>query len=156
VFVDVLHTGLPFVVQWEFAVHSTQEPLVGLHAARLPFLAKHPFVGALESPQATQVCPFPQMGLVAVVHWLLLVHATHFPVPESHVGLVLSLAPHAPDDPVAQDTHKFPWQIGLVGSAHWLLVVQSTHPGAVVTQRFGQVCALGRPQAPPLHVPAAW
>jgi hypothetical protein len=53
--VDVLHTGLPLEVQCKFAVHSTQIPLVRLQAARLAFLAEQPFVGALVSPQATQV-----------------------------------------------------------------------------------------------------
>ena len=61
------------------------------------------------------------------MHWLLVVHSTHFPVPVSHVGLLLSLAPQAVAAPAAQATHTFPWQIGLVGSVHWLLAVQATH-----------------------------
>ena len=152
----MLHTGLPLEVQCKFAVHSTQVPLVRLHPARVAFLAEQPFVGALVSPQATQVWLFPQMGLLAVVHWLLVVHSTHFPVPASHVGLLLSLSPQAVVEPAAQATHTFPWQIGLVGSVHWLLVVQSLQPPALDTQTLVQVCAAGLTQSPLLHVPAAW
>lgn len=150
------HTGLPLEGQCKFAVHSTQVPLARLHAARVAFLAEQPFVGALVSPQATQVCPFPQIGLLAVMHWLLVVHSTHFPVPVSHVGLLLSLSPQAVLEPTAQATHTFPWQIGLVGSVHWLLVVQSLQPPALNTHTPVQVCAGGLAQSPLLHVPAAW
>ena len=125
--VDVLHTGLPLAVQCKFAVHSTQVPLARLHAARVAFLAEQPLVGALVSPQATQVWLFPQIGLPPVVHWLLVVHSTHLPVPASHVGLLPSLSPQALVGPAAQATHTLPWQIGLVGSVHWLLAVQATH-----------------------------
>jgi hypothetical protein len=106
--VEVLQTGLLVEVQCRFAVHSTQVPLVRLHAARLAFLAEQPFVGALVSPQLTQICPLPQIGLLAVVHWLLVVHSTHFPVPASQVGLVASLAPQAVVEPAAQATQTLP------------------------------------------------
>jgi hypothetical protein len=125
--VDALHTGLPLEVQCKFAVHSTQFPLVRLHAARVAFLAEQPLVGALMSPQAAQVWLFPQSGLLAVVHWLLVVQPTHLPVPASQVGLLLSLSEQAVVAPAAQATHAFPWQIGLVGSVHWLLAVQAMH-----------------------------
>jgi hypothetical protein len=154
--VEVLHTGLPLDVQCEFAVHSTQVPLVRLQAARVAFLAEQPLVGAPASPQATQVWPFPQIGLLAVAHWLLVVHSTHFPVPVSHVGLLLSLSPQTVLEPAVQATHMSPWQIGLVGSVHWPLVVQSLQPPALNTHTLVQVCAAGLAQSPLLHVPAAW
>jgi hypothetical protein len=64
----VLHAGLLGEVHCELTVHSTQVPVLALHAARLAFLAEQPLVGALASPQATQVWLFPQIGLLALVH----------------------------------------------------------------------------------------
>jgi hypothetical protein len=112
------------VVQVVLSMHSTQVPVAGLQAGRAGFLAAQAPAGAVVASQRTQVCTVLQMGRAgSAPQWLLAVHSTQRPVPDSHTGWAAFLVWQAPAATplAAQATHCLFWQMGLVGSVQSLL-----------------------------------